>query len=112
MEKNHPKWGCPILIQNNAAPHTSALTIKFLDSMGVKYPKLPPYSPDLSPPDFWLFPKLKKLLSLKRYSNARSAGINIKNSLKKIEISNYREAFNIWIRRLKKCVKNNGEYIL
>jgi len=29
----------------------------------------PPYSPDLAPSDFWLFPHLKKFLRGKRFSN-------------------------------------------
>jgi len=29
----------------------------------------PPYSPDLAPGDFWLFPKLKSLLKGRRFVN-------------------------------------------
>jgi len=33
-------------------------------------PTPPPYSPDLAPCDFWLFPELKSLLKGRRYVNA------------------------------------------
>ena len=49
-----------ILLQHdNARPHTSAATrdaIQRLDFSGLPHP---PYSPDLAPSDFQLFPKLK-----------------------------------------------------
>ena len=35
--------------------------------MGIKTVRHPPYSPDLPPSDFWLFPKLKEKLSGCRY---------------------------------------------
>ena len=35
--------------------------------MGIKTVPQPPYSPDLAPCDFWLFPKLKKKLRGCRY---------------------------------------------
>ena len=35
--------------------------------MGIKTVRQPPYSPDLTPCDFWLFPKLKEKLRGCRY---------------------------------------------
>ena len=35
--------------------------------MGIKTVPRPPYSPDLSPCDFWLFPKLKEKLKSCRF---------------------------------------------
>jgi transposase len=40
----------------------------------------PPYSPDLSPADFWLFPELKRLLKIKSFSNVAY----IKSHVKKV----------------------------
>ena len=41
----------------------------FLVSEKVKVMTHPPYSPDLSPCDFFLFPRLKKMLSGNKYSS-------------------------------------------
>jgi hypothetical protein len=41
----------------------------------------PPYSPDLAPADFWLFPELQSVLKGKRSSDVEV----IKPSVKKIE---------------------------
>ena len=38
--------------------HNSILVTDYLTKMGIKTVPHPPYSPDLAPSDFWLFPKL------------------------------------------------------
>ena len=45
--------------QDNAPDHNSILVTDYLTKMGIKTVPLPPYSPDLAPSDFWLFPKLR-----------------------------------------------------
>ena len=45
--------------QDNAPVHNSILVTDYLIKMGIKTVCHPPYSPDLAPCDFWLFPKLR-----------------------------------------------------
>ena len=45
--------------QNNAPVHNSIFVTGFLSKMGIKTVPRPPYSPDLGPCDFWLFPRLR-----------------------------------------------------
>ena len=45
--------------QDNAPVHNSILVTDYLTKMGIKTVPRPPYSPDLAPCDFWLFPKLR-----------------------------------------------------
>ena len=45
--------------QDNALVHNSILVTDYLTKMGIKTVPQPPYSPDLAPCDFWLFPKLR-----------------------------------------------------
>ncbi len=44
--------------QDNAPVHNSILVTDYLTKMGIKTVPQPPYSRDLAPCDFWLFPKL------------------------------------------------------
>ena len=46
----------------------------FLASEKVKVLNHPPYSPDLTPCDFFLFPRLKKMLSGNKYTSRSSLG--------------------------------------
>ena len=45
--------------QDNAPVHNSILVTDYLTKIGIKTVHHPPYSPDLAPCDFWLFPKLR-----------------------------------------------------
>ena len=45
--------------QDNAPVHNFILVTDYLTKMGIKTVPHPPYSPDLAPRDFWLFPKLR-----------------------------------------------------
>ena len=45
--------------QDNAPVPNSIIVIVYLTKMGIKTVPQPPYSPNLAPFDFWLFPKLR-----------------------------------------------------
>ena len=44
---------------DNALVHNSILVTDYLTKMDIKTVPQPPYTPDLAPCDFWLFPKLR-----------------------------------------------------
>ena len=48
--------------QDSAPVHNFDLVTVYLTNLGIKTVPHPPYSPDLAPSDFWLFPKLKEKL--------------------------------------------------
>jgi len=56
------------LLQHNARPHTSAATRDAIQRLDFSVLPHPPYSPDLAPSDFHLFPKLKEHLKGQRFS--------------------------------------------
>jgi len=58
------------LHHNNARTHSLALVQAFLAKHHITQVCQPPYSPDLAPCDFWLFPKLKSLLKGRRFVKA------------------------------------------
>ncbi len=51
-----------LLHDDNASPHKSVPTLAFEERTGIERVPHPPYSPDLAPCDFFLFPFLKKKL--------------------------------------------------
>ena len=53
--------------QDNESVNNSILVTDYLTKMGIKTVPHPPYSPDLAPCDFCLFPKLKEKLRGCRY---------------------------------------------
>ncbi|GFW79368.1 mariner Mos1 transposase [Trichonephila clavipes] len=58
-------------LHDNARPHTANCTQELLNSFKWEVFPHPPYSPDLAPSDFHLFPKLKQRSSL---TTTRSCG--------------------------------------
>lgn len=50
------------LHHDNAPSHTAFIVTEYLAKRGVATLPQPPYSPDLAPPDFFLFPRMKKPL--------------------------------------------------
>ena len=56
----------------------------FLASEKVKILNHPPYSPDLSPCDLFLFPRLKKIFSGNKYTSRSSLGSTIYQCLQQI----------------------------
>ena len=82
----------------------------FLASRKVKVLNHPPYSPDLSPCDFFLFPRLKKMLSGNKYTSRSSLGSDIYQRLQHIPKEDYLSAFRDGVKWLQKCVSIKGEY--
>jgi histone-lysine N-methyltransferase SETMAR len=58
-----------ILLQDNARPHTAALTQLKLEQLGWKTLEHPPYSPDLSPCDFHVFGPVKEGLGSQMFND-------------------------------------------
>ena len=57
------------LHHDNAPAHAAILTREFLHEKSLPTLPHPPYSPDLSPCDFWLLPKLKEQLKGRRFNS-------------------------------------------
>ena len=76
----------------------------------VKVLNHPAYSPDLSPCDFFLFPRLKKMLSGNKYTSRISLVSAIYQCLQQIPEEDYLSAFRDWVKRLQNCVSVKGEY--
>ncbi|EZA53514.1 Histone-lysine N-methyltransferase SETMAR [Ooceraea biroi] len=59
----------PILLHDNARPHTARLTVAKLQELELETLRHPPYSPDLSPTDYHFFRNLDNLLVGKFFNN-------------------------------------------
>ena len=91
-------WSGVHLLHDNASSHNCE---SFLASEKVKVLNHPPYSPDLSPCDFFLFPRLKKMLSGNKYTSRSSLGSAIYQCLQQIPKEDYLSAFRNWVKSYK-----------
>ena len=82
-------------------PLISVRLLSVLASEKVKVLNHPPYSPNLSPCVFFLFLRLKKMLSGNKYTSRSSLGSAIYQCLQQIPKEDYLSAFRDWVKRLQ-----------
>lgn len=99
-----------ILHQDNASCHTSRLTTDFMNSQKIELMGHPPYSPDLAPNDFFLFPNVKNKLRGQRFSSAEDAVDTFKNHIMEVSQEDWKNCFDKWFERMQKCIDHKGEY--
>ena len=86
-------WSGVHLLHDNASSHKCEVVKSFLASEKVKVLNHPPNSPDPSPSDFFLFPRLKKMLSGNKYRSRSSLASAIYQCLQQIPKEDYSSAF-------------------
>lgn len=70
----------------------------------------PPYSPDLSPCDFYLFGLLKNQLIGKTFDSVDELLCWIGGKFDSISKSELQKVFDEWLIRLQKVIDANGHY--
>jgi histone-lysine N-methyltransferase SETMAR len=69
-----------------------------------------PYSPDLTPPDYFLFPKLKARLKGLHFAGVAEIQETVTNELKKVQKEEFSAAFQKVYDRANACIYANGVY--
>ena len=99
-----------IFHHDNAPSDTALATKQFLKEKKVKLMEHPPYSPDLAPCDFFLFPKLKKKLRGQVFKDENKIEKEIMKFFNGLKKTDWYSAFNMWKQRMQKCIDNGGDY--
>ncbi len=112
LRKKRPeKLGNWFLHQDNARPHVSKSTLEFMGKKGIKLIKHAPYSPDLAPADFWLFPTLKSLLAGRSFDMQQELETAVEGCLRQLYRNGPVDVFKQWHKRLTKCIDVGGDYV-
>ena len=96
------------LLHDGARPHIHSNTRNFIESSGVIEIDHPPYLPDLSPCDYWLFDCIKK--NLGDEENEETLAKSITKVVKNIPHSEYIKTFEKYKERLELCIIAEGDY--
>jgi len=99
-----------MLHHDNAPAHASLFTREFFTKHETTVVPQPPYSPDLTPADFFLFPKLKSSLKGRRIQTVEEIEENSIRDLRAIPQNTFEDAFQNWKKRWERCIKSGGEY--
>lgn len=99
-----------VLHHDNAPAHRALTTRAFLASKNTTVAPQPPYSPDLAPCDFFLFPKMKMRLKGRRFETVEEIQQESQMVLDSLEEEDFQGAFQAWQKRWERCIESRGDY--
>lgn len=97
--------------QDNAPAHKSLIAMAAIRDAGFDIIDHPPYSPDLAPSDYRLFPKLKEDLRGKKFSTNDEVMCAVNEWFDTVEQNFFQDAIEMLERRWEKCVELRGDYV-
>ena len=98
-----------MLLHDNAPAHC-AIRVQFLAQCGVPVLNHPPYSPDLAPADFFLFPRLKSIMKGAHFADVAAIQERVTAVLRSIPKEAFADSFQKLYERCQKCVVKDGDY--
>ncbi len=98
------------LHMDNASTHRSIPVRQALEDMHLQKMRHPPYSPDLSPCDFFLFPLMKKKMQGIEYRTIENMKQAVLDTLATVTQQQWTYCFDQWIARCEKCLLFEGRY--
>ena len=104
------KTGSWMLLHDNAPAHSAIRVRQFLAQHGVVVIEHPPYSPDLAPADFFLFPRLKNALKGARFDDVDDIKTTVTTILQTIPSDAFFASFHNLFERCHRCVERGGDY--
>ena len=105
VQRKYPElWrsGEQLLHHDSAPAHTALSVHQFLAKNGMATASHAPYSPDLAPCDFFLFPIMKRDLKGKCFQTVEE--------VRAITLQEFQNCFEQWKKHWDKCIDSQGEY--
>lgn len=97
--------------QDNARPHIACVTIDLINKCGWDTVTHPPYSPDLAPSDYHLFPELKKYLDVIHFRTEEELKEEVLSYLRGMAVEFYDVGINKMVHHMQKCIDLHGDYV-
>ena len=98
------------LLHDNAPSHNAAIVKKFLANRNVTVLHHPPYSPDLAPANYFLFPKLKFSLKGQHFQTVEEIQCAVTREFNNISKTAFLEGTKNLKERANKCIDQGGMY--
>lgn len=96
---------------DNVSVHTAIPVRQYYAKNNIVLLPHPPYSPDLAPCDFFLFPRIKMNLKEKYFVDVNEVEQKTLEVLTNIKEDEFLRCFEQWKTKLEKCINSNGEYV-
>jgi transposase len=98
------------LHHDNAPCHAALNVREFLAKHSILVVPHPPYSPDLAPSDFFLFPRLKSTLKRKLFQDVAEIQLNTTRLFQAIPKQAYQTCIETWKDRGNRCIQSGWSY--
>ena len=103
--------GLFVLHHDNAPAHKANIVQQWLGQRHWRILRHPAYSPDLAPADFWMFPRLKKVLQGICFPDLNTLEFETDRLLGLIPHFEYQKAVtDTWKHRMQRCIGREGNY--
>ncbi len=99
-----------LLHDDNATPHTCLDTRRFQVMSNSNKVEHPPYSPDLSPCDFFLFPTIKRILRGQTFTTVQELIQEVNHLMGQVPTWCWKHCFREWKWRALRCIDFDGYY--
>ncbi len=104
----HGRW---FIHMDNASSHTTHLTRVHMNNLGWTVLPHPPYSLDLAPNDFWLYPRVKKGLRGRKFDWIQDLEDAFDTQIGLIACEEFKNCMLwSWPTRWRKCLAHQGRY--
>jgi len=99
-----------ILHQDNVPAHNALSVKQFLANKNITVLEHPPYSPDLTPCNFYLFPKIKSVLKRTHFVSVENVKAKTEEILNSLTEHDLWICFEHWQHHMQLCVNSEGHY--
>ena len=113
IQRVRPEYSAPgswFLLPDNAPVHRAVIVQEFLARKQVCVLHHPPYSPDLSPCDYFLFPRLKLPLKGRLFEDVQDIQAAVTSSLRAIPQEDVQRSFQSLLDRVTCSIDAEGMY--
>lgn len=113
IRRVRPEYSTPgswFLLHDNAPAHRAVLVAEYLATKQVCVLNHPPYSPDMSPCDYFLFPKLKLPLKGRLFDRVEDIQAAVTAALRAIPQTELQKSFHSLCDRATRCIDAGGMY--
>lgn len=100
----------PILMHDNARPHTAQMTVTKLQELELELLHHPPYSPDMAPTDYHLFRNLENFLIGKQFNSDDAVKLAFQEFIDSRPPGFYATGINKLPLKWQKCIDSMGAY--
>lgn len=100
-----------LFLMDNAPAHKANVSNEKLEELSFEKVPHAPYSPDLTPSDYYLFPNLKRWLAGKRFESNEEIEFETDAYFGRLQSDYYLEGLKKLEDRWNRCIALNGDYV-